>query len=72
MPFYDLRCKTCGEEFNIRAALAERLERKIPCPACGEHDLAPIFKAAHFSVKAEAAPACPHSHICGPSCRHLQ
>ena len=70
MPFYDLRCVTCGEEFNTRATLAERQEQIIPCPACGGHDLAPVFKATHFTVKTTEAPACPNSHICGPACHH--
>ncbi|MCL1816559.1 MAG: zinc ribbon domain-containing protein [Clostridiales bacterium] len=71
MPFYDLVCVTCGEEFNIRATLAERKEQKIPCPSCGGQDLRAVFKAAHFSVKTADAPACPNSHICGSSCHHM-
>lgn len=72
MPFYDLRCATCGEEFNIRASVAERENQQIACPACGTHDLQPVFKTAHFAVKTEAAPACPNSHICGPACHRAQ
>jgi putative FmdB family regulatory protein len=68
MPFYDLRCTACGEEFNIRASVAEREQQKIACPACGLYDLRPVFKAAHFSVKTEEAPACPNSQICGARC----
>ena len=70
MPFYDLRCAACGEEFNTRATVAEREQCQIACPACGGHDLLPVFKAAHFAVKTAKAPACPNSHICGASCRH--
>jgi putative FmdB family regulatory protein len=72
MPFYDLRCAVCGQEFNIRATVAEREERQIPCPVCGAHDLQPVFRAANFTVKAAASPACPNSHICGAGCHHAQ
>ena len=70
MPFYDLRCAACGEEFNIRATLAQREQQQIACPACGAYDLAPVFKVARFAVKTADAPACPNSHICGAGCRH--
>jgi putative FmdB family regulatory protein len=70
MPFYDLRCGNCGEDFNIHATVAQREQKQILCPACGGHDLQPVFKAANFTVKTATAPECPHSHICGPSCHH--
>lgn len=71
MPFYDLRCLSCNKEFNIKATVEERTAQRIPCPHCGSHDLSPVFKAAHFSIK-ENAPACPNSHMCGAGggCRH--
>jgi putative FmdB family regulatory protein len=72
LPFYDLRCTACGAEFNIRATLAERAQRQITCPDCAGHELLPVFKTAHFTVKSEEiAPACPNSHICGAGCRHM-
>ena len=70
MPFYDLRCLACGEEFNIRATVAEREQGQITCPDCGAADLQLVFKATHFTVKTDSAPACPHSHICGAHCQH--
>ena len=70
MPFYDLRCFACAEEFNIRATVAQREQRQITCPACGGYDLQPVFKSAQFVVKTAEAPACPNSHICGAHCRH--
>jgi putative FmdB family regulatory protein len=71
MPFYDLRCASCGEEFNIRATVTQREQQQITCPVCNTHNLLPLFKAAHFSVKTTAAPACPNSHICGTGCHHM-
>ncbi len=34
MPYYDLRCTSCGREFNHKASVAEFVSRTIPCPAC--------------------------------------
>ena len=65
MPLYDLRCIACGLEFNVLASLADREGRRIACPDCGAADMQPVFKAMHFQIKKEAAPACPHSQTCG-------
>jgi len=35
MPFYDLCCPKCGKEYNIPATIAEKTEKRIPCPDCG-------------------------------------
>ena len=70
MPFYDLRCANCSKEFNIMASVAARMEQRIACPQCGAYDLSPVFKAAHFQIKKDDAPACPHSHMCGAGCKH--
>ncbi|MCL2496525.1 MAG: zinc ribbon domain-containing protein [Clostridiales bacterium] len=70
MPFYDLCCSKCNKEFNILATVAARMEKQIACPKCGSYDLSPVFKAAHFQIKKDEAPACPNSHICGAGCHH--
>lgn len=69
MPFYDLRCKKCENEFRASASMSERTEKKIACPDCGGNELDAVFKTANFSVK-NNAPACPNSHICGAGCAH--
>jgi putative FmdB family regulatory protein len=35
MPFYDLKCSVCGEEFNTMAKMSEREQNQIKCPSCG-------------------------------------
>ena len=71
MPFYDLHCAACGGDFNIRASVADKTEKKIVCPECGANRLETIFKPVNILVKSGGeAPPCPNSHICGAGCRH--
>ena len=71
MPFYDLRCEGCGEEFNIMAKMSERENRTIKCPKCGSNELSTVFKNINIvQSKKQDAPACPNAHRCGGGCRH--
>jgi len=44
MPYYDLRCEDCQNEFNIKASIRERSEGLLRCPECGSGNLAAIFR----------------------------
>jgi len=68
MPFYDLKCDKCSEEFNIMAKISDRDQKLIKCPNCGSNELSPVFKNLNYSIsrKNEKA-ACPNAHQC--SCR---
>lgn len=71
MPFYDLKCKYCGEEFNIMAKMSEREQKLIKCPQCGSNDLNPIFSSVNIIQSRKSdAPACPNIHKCGGCCPH--
>ena len=70
MPFYDLRCPACGKEFNARASMTERAEKKIPCPECGGVELEAVFTGAPAYIKSRKNEGCPNSHVCGAGCRH--
>ncbi|MCL1807144.1 MAG: zinc ribbon domain-containing protein [Oscillospiraceae bacterium] len=71
MPFYDLICKACGKEANIRASVAEKAEKRVPCPSCGSYELETDFKNAPFSItKGSVGTECPNRHLCGEGCRH--
>ncbi len=72
MPYYDLRCTLCGEVFNQRATVAEKAEKRVPCPACGSMDLETVYTGAPAAImkSSSSAPECPHAHLCGASCRH--
>jgi len=72
MPFYDLYCSACDKEFNIRASMAEKTERRIPCPECGSTDMKTVYNSAPAYIKSggDSMPACPNSSSCGASgCR---
>ena len=69
MPFYDLRCRTCSSEFNIPAAVKDKMEKNIPCPECGSRDLETVYKGAPAYIK-NTAPECPNRSACGGSCPH--
>ena len=70
MPFYDLRCPVCDKEFNIRASVAEKSEKRIPCPECGSFDLKTVYKSAPAYIKNTKSAECPNRHICGDGCCH--
>ena len=72
MPFYDLRCKSCDQEFNIKASMTEKMEHRIICPDCGSTDMATVYKSAPIYIKSAGSPvnACPNSDSCGASCPH--
>jgi putative FmdB family regulatory protein len=70
MPFYDLKCKNCSEEFNIMARMSERDQKTIKCPKCSGNELETVFKNVNIvlSKKAENND-CPNIHKCGGCCR---
>ena len=70
MPFYDLRCDKCGKEFNVSAAIADKTEKRVPCPDCGSFDLETVYKSAPAYIKNTRDGECPSRHVCGSGCRH--
>ena len=74
MPFYDLRCAKCDKEFNIMAPIADKVERRIPCPHCGSTEVETVYNAAPAYIKGggDKFQACPNSHACGAGCPHSQ
>ncbi|MCL2055606.1 MAG: zinc ribbon domain-containing protein [Oscillospiraceae bacterium] len=70
MPFYDLRCRDCGDNFNIFAGMTDKAEKRIPCPGCGSFNLETDYKSAPGYIKNTKEPVCPNRHVCGGGCRH--
>jgi len=70
LPNYDLRCVKCSKEHKIRATIAEKSEKKIPCPDCGSFELETVFKSPPAYVKSSGTPKCPQGNSCGASCPH--
>ncbi|HOJ09881.1 MAG TPA: zinc ribbon domain-containing protein [Clostridiales bacterium] len=69
MPFYDLKCKKCGEEFNKMAKISEREQNLITCPKCGSNKLDPIFTNVNYVVSSKKeGPSCPNIDRCGGCC----
>ena len=68
MPKYDMYCAACDREYNIRATMTEKAEKRIPCPDCGSYELETRFKAPPAYVKGAAS--CPQVGRCGASCPH--
>lgn len=69
MPFYDLKCDQCNEEFNILAKMSEREHKLIQCPKCGSHELSTVYKSVNI-VQSRKNSACPNVHKCGGCCGH--
>ncbi|MCX7842531.1 MAG: zinc ribbon domain-containing protein [Clostridia bacterium] len=72
MPFYDLKCDKCGEEFNIMAKMSEREQKLIKCPVCESNELSTVYKNINIvqSRKSSEANSCPNIHKCGGCCGH--
>jgi putative FmdB family regulatory protein len=72
MPFYDLKCSECEEEFNTMARIADKEGKLLKCPKCGSNELKTVYKSVNIlrSRKSSDAPECPNAHICGSQCRH--
>lgn len=70
MPFYDLRCESCGKESNIMASISDKMEQRIPCPECGSYNMKTVYKSAPFFIKSDKSVGCPNSHVCGNGCCH--
>lgn len=72
MPFYDLKCRNCGIEFNAKATIEMRENNRILCPECGETNMEAVFKTLNYSIKknSQDSMACPNAHICGCNCHH--
>ena len=72
MPFYDLKCKNCGEEFNIMAKMSEREQKLIKCPKCGNTDLDPILSNVNIIQSRKSdVPECPNAQRCGGCCGYM-
>ena len=72
MPFYDLYCAKCEKEFNIMASMADKTERRIPCPDCGSTDMETVYRSAPAYIKSagDNMPSCPNINACGATCPH--
>lgn len=71
MPFYDLKCPKCGNEFNIMAKMSDRENKNILCPACGNNELETIFKNVNIIQSRKSSSGdCPNRHVCGGCCNH--
>lgn len=78
MPYYDLRCESCKEEFNIKATVQERAEGLLSCPACGSRSLATVYKKVNvLRFRGKDCDVCPGAErpargggCCGGACSH--
>ncbi len=71
MPFYDLKCRKCGNEFNVMASISDKENMRIKCENCGSNLLDSVFSNISIIKAMESAKdKCPNSHICGGCCHH--
>ena len=70
MPFYDLRCPYCDKEYNVSASMADKSEKRIPCPDCGSFELETVYKRSPAYIKSKSSGECPNRHVCGGGCHH--
>ena len=69
MAYYDLKCRKCGNEFNIKASVEEREKNLIKCPGCGSNELDRVYSKMNISQRTTPAksetPSCPNIGRCG-------
>ena len=70
MPYYDLRCPACDKEYRVSASMADRAEKRVPCPDCGSFELETLFKKSPAYIKRKEGNECPNRHVCGAGCPH--
>ncbi len=70
MPFYDLRCTHCGEEFNIMSKMSDRDNKTIKCPKCSCNELETVFKSVNIIQSRKENSECPNIHRCNGCCHH--
>ncbi|MDO8685808.1 MAG: zinc ribbon domain-containing protein [Clostridiales bacterium] len=72
MPFYDLKCEKCGNEFNVKASLKEREDKQIACPDCGGNELSRVYSGMNIfqgrSSQKTSRAECPNIGKCGGCC----
>lgn len=60
---YAYQCETCGEQFTVRATLAEKERGLSPhCPVCGSGEVAQDFSSVGFIRSGGSSPV----PFCGP------
>lgn len=61
---YAYRCEACGEQFTVRATLAEKERGLYPhCPVCGSRDVAQEFGSVGVIRSGGGGGSAP---FCGP------
>ena len=70
MPFYDLRCPACDKEYNTSASIADKTEKRIPCPDCGSFEIETVYKGSPAYIKSKQGGECPNRYVCGSDCCH--
>jgi len=70
MPYYDLKCSDCENEFNAKASMDERSSAAIQCPACGSYRLETIFRKVNVVRSLGDEACCPVGETggCGGCC----
>jgi putative FmdB family regulatory protein len=68
MPRYDLRCRACGDTFEITRSMAD-LDQPAPCPA-GHTDTVRLLRTVAMTggSSAGSAPAPSGGGCCGGGC----
>jgi putative FmdB family regulatory protein len=71
MPYYDLKCADCENEFNAKASMDARTTGAIQCPACGSYRLETIFRKVNLvRSRGDVPEGCPAEAggDCGGGC----
>jgi putative FmdB family regulatory protein len=65
MPYYDLKCKSCGKIFNIKASIKDRADSLIKCTECESCDLESVYTSVNIvTSRKNSTPECPNAGSC--------
>jgi putative FmdB family regulatory protein len=63
MPFYDYKCSSCGQQFEVLQKLGD--PAPSGCPSCGQDRLTKVISAPAIQSSTGGS-----AHVHGPGCRH--
>ena len=57
MPFYEYKCKKCGNKYEMKLGMFHT-SNSVKCPKCGSHDAERVFSSVSTNTSSSAYKSC--------------